>query len=391
MARRTTETSRRGRTASASRDQPETEQPPEGLETDAEDGEQDELAPFRDLGTGEIISVTRTSPIGPGSGWLDQIQVPAGGVDDLRSVIRDRWGGGQYLLQRKQRLKNGKVVWARKSARVQIAGSPKVAAAEPDPAAAPAVAPVVFQPPAQSQEPMVRLVEALVQSVRAGQTTPGQAFDLTKVAELIFQATQGQRPAEPPRDAFGELERMAKTMQRMREVFGVAEQSRDDDDDDGAFGGLLSGRRGAMLGEALLKRMLNDEQPSPNGQPMPMPPPPSPHHVYHPGRGWFLPPVSAPTGPGPTQNPTAPPASPPPAEGMVEDGDDEEPLTADDVIADIEDLEPAERDRLIPALLERVGIDPSAFADAAKELEKNEQGSPSQIDLGESYPITSET
>ena len=78
---------------------------------------------FSTLGSGDVLSIERTSPIGDMAGWLANVPWDAG--LDLTQEISRAYGGGTYLIRYKRKSQDGRVMFSKGSATLRIAGEPK--------------------------------------------------------------------------------------------------------------------------------------------------------------------------------------------------------------------------------------------------------------------------
>jgi len=247
---------------------------------------------FSSLGSGDVLQIERTSPIGEGSGWLSN--VPWDASLDLTQEIARAYGGGTYLIRYKRKSQDGRIMFSRGSATLRIAGEPKSSAPK---ALVPVTPPFYPQPLASTGDELQRrlldmltaqlgakneqlpdLVAKIVETV--GGRPSGSAVD--PIAQLLASVTMGKQIAAalaPPSSASGAGRR--------------DNPDDDDDDDDGADGSPLE-----RLAMAALGKFMSQPAPAPSPAPAPMQGPPG--WVLHNGEwrrrvqhvqgppGWFL-------------------------------------------------------------------------------------------------------
>ena len=341
----------------------------------------DPLASLRSAHVTDRISITRSWPP-QAAGWLDDVELPAGGIDDLPELIRSQYGGGRYQLQLKRK-KPGVpgVPFTNICAQLQVAGTPRDPRAEAERAPQPMPAPVVIQGPPGSTDQSNQLLGLVIEAVRNG---GGGATNLAELAKVILQATSVSQQRSNPLEG---LEQMLGLWAKFRTVF-APNTDREPERESSPLSGLLGGMGGGQLEQLLLAKFLGGMG---GGQPQPapqIPPPPSPRHVFHPQHGWFIPTTSKqeqkPAAAQQPAPPQPPPASPPPRPHLVETYDDE-PLTADEIADDIDQLSEAEQDKLLERLMQaKLGkMDPAI-------VQKVMAGAGGGVSLDDSYPMAAD-
>jgi len=349
---------------------------------------------------GDVISVTRTWPP-PHDGWLDDIQMPPGGAEDIPVLLRERWGGGKYHVKVKRRRQGVPgLPFSKVHASFQIAGEPKSMRAEVVASPSAMMMPMPYQhqvaappPGADLQQSMMRLLES---AVKTGGT---QSTDLAALADVILRASSaGQRQS----DSFGELERMLGMVVKLRTVFAPAERS-----DAEPIASSPFGAGGDGLAQMLMAKFLGDNNVSTNMQPPPVSrlgQPPSPDHVFHPRHGWIHPaqlvptPARQPAAAAPTPGPAATtPTTRRPVEAVpnptVDDTDDEAadeqpPMTADELAVELAVMSKAELDKILPVLLAKMSI-PAGLVERLQHAEQPGESSP--VDVDTTYPLVAES
>lgn len=360
---------------------------------DTLNGDVEDWSALDHVKSGEMVSVKRTYPPGPGAGWLENMEVPPGGAGDLPELIQQRWGGGRFVLQSKVRTANNSVQFGKMCKTINIAGPPVVpTSVETNPAPAPMQPFVVQAPPqaggSQLQNQLLGLVTELSKQGNASVDVAGIANAMAQFAGV----TQQQVPAPvSPMSQMGEMMGMFSKMQRMFD--GRPEPAEQDDAALGnAFGKYMpivemfaSKLAGGGMGGLLGGPQQQQQQP-------PMPPPPTPHHVYHPTAGWVHPSQLQPRPQPPAQPPPRPPPqAAPPAEGAVEvepdheaGGYDETPFTAEELAGELDRMDPMQLAKLVPLISQMPKIQ-KVVADAGAGDEKPQEPESDGINLTE-YP-----
>lgn len=343
------------------------------------DDEDDPLSALAGIRSNDVLHIQRMWP--PSSaGWLGDVELPPGGIDDLYQLIRDQYGGGRYSLRVKRKKPgNNGLPFTNITAKVTIAGAPKSGLDEPGHHAMQhAPAPVVIQGGGGNEQLQTQMLGMLSRALQSG---GGNGVNLAELAKVIFQATTVSQQRS---DSIGDLERTLGLLAKMRNAFApktepVAESNAS------PLAGLLGGGGGGLENMLIAKILggLGGGQPAPQQPPPTIPPAPSPQHVFHPAHGWFVPPNLAPKSEPVTQHAAPRPASEPPsvAGPRLVELDDDAPLTADEIEADIDQLDEAERERLLTRLMQaQLGkIDPA-------EMQRLMGGaSPS---IADAYPVT---
>jgi hypothetical protein len=345
----------------------------------------DVMAPVRDLEIGARLSISRTQPQ-HARGWCADVVVPQGGVDDLCSQIQARFGGGTFLFQPKRRMINGKSIYTSGAATVDIMGEPTIAGRRwihgelepplerPPPTMAmqpmPQMAPMAGMPqmaPVNTPDPMqMQLLKMFGDAVKNGN---GANTDIAALADVMLRSNQQSPPNSSAQvDSMVGMERAFSLFVKWQSMLDRGGESEPAEPEPASsLGGLLGG--GEMsLEKILMFKMLGDMGGSGGGlagllggAPQPpvaapmggMPPPPSAAHVWHQGtRAWVHPsqlaqPVAAPPSP-------APPSPAPPAEPTKED--EEDPLTAAEMIDELGAMDPAERNKILPEIMRSMGV-----------------------------------
>lgn len=339
---------------------------------------------FRSLQPGETIAVHRLSP-SYAQGYLDHIVVPHGAELDVMSELKANWGGGRYQLKGKRRAENGKMVFSGINATVMVAGDPTLNGqiyrhgrlVDPEPHQAPQTPQVVYaqaqQPTANPMDPVNARILGFVET--ALQNGPASGGGTTDIVGLIGALRETLQPARAPApvDPFKQLEQTMALMQTMQERFGGGGGGESE-------GGGLTGL-GSGVENLLMQKILGGnapQQPPPWQQPTQQwmqgqwggpPQGPAPHGPPPHGP----PPANWPNAPGQVswqqtpppgwaQQPPQPPPPPQPPESHEDsddsdDSDSEEPFTVDNLMGELEGMEPGERSQFVEELAQRFGID----------------------------------
>jgi hypothetical protein len=344
------------------------------------DDEDDPLAALAAVRQNDVLHIQRLWPPSD-AGWLGDVDLPPGGIDDLYQLIADQFGGGRYSLRiKRRRADNNGLPFTSIAAKITIAGPPKSQVPEQHYAPQQNPAPIVVQSGGSGSEQLqAQLLGMLGKLVQSG---GGNGTNLAELAKVIFQATN---VSQAKNDSLGELEKMLGLWSKMSKVFAPRTAS-DSEPSASPLAGLLGGG-GGQLENILITKILGGlgGGAPPVQQPPAIPPAPSPAHCWHPTHGWFVP---ANLAPKPAPPPPAPP-SPPPSETaaskprLVEVDDDDAPLTADELAADIDQLDEAERDKLLSRLMQQqmAKIDPG-------EMQRIMNGG--AVSVADSYPLTAD-
>lgn len=340
---------------------------------------ENETDPFAALGEkedDEILQVERKSPL-DAVGFMGEMTRPDN-VYDIKPEIARQWGGGTYLVRRKGRVHNGKMVYRNGSIRLQIAGPSKDPEGRPlkNPGSASSNAPIVFSPPPQNggdiNASVFKLLSDLLSKTVSKDAAGNPSVDFVGLVTALQGALQARPAADDP---LGQFERSIALMGRMRKLW--APQADDDDDEGGGLlGGLLGGgKRSSMLEMLLMQKLMGADglngligtpkrQPNPgsampaSGMPgvhSPMPPIP-PGYVWHPQHGLIPFPETPKVQNRPEQGGNVVSH---PENGFSEPATNEpeidDPPTADDLIADLEDMDENEQGRFLAALAKKMG------------------------------------
>lgn len=357
--------------------------------------DQDDLLSSLDqLDSGEIVQLTRTSPLHM-AGIIGDFLVPDGGGADIPNLIKASYGGGGYRVQRKVKLRNG-MRFGQGCASFQIAGEPL------DPSAKSTVssAPIVVQGAGGSDisgRVLQILQDALTQA--RGSAPAGQATDIVGLINALQTTLAGgQRIANP--DPFESIDKAMGTLAKMRAAMGGRRNREDDEDDDedtpkSPFSKMFGGMN---IAEMFMMKMLNDQggmgglagmfgglpqPPWQTAQPPQMPPPP-PNSVYHPQFGWIPYPAAHPASAQPVAHAATPPSRPRAADPLVttatnavpkdtitndetmrekaetlpSEVEDYEPLEVSDIVDDLRARDPKEREAFLMKIFEQLSSDP---------------------------------
>lgn len=372
------------------------ERPPE---VDASDA-------FRSLQPGETIAVHRLSP-SYAQGYLDHIVVPHGEELDIMSELKGNWGGGRFQLKAKRRAENGKMVFSGINATVTVAGDPTLNGqvyrngrlVDPEPQHAAQAPHVVYAPPQQpTSNPMDPVNARILGFVETALQNGGQSAGggTTDIVGLIGALRETLQPARAPAavDPFAHLEKTMALLGTMQERFG-GNSVGGGDSEGGGMTGLGSGIESLLMQKILggapppqqppwqqpTQQWMQQQWGGPPGGPPGAPsmggPPggPTPNWPNAPGQvpwqqgppnqgaqpppGWTPPPGWQPPA---AQAPAAPTAPPPPKshdhDQTDDDDDDEEgPFSVDNLMGELESMEPNEREKFVTELAQRFGID----------------------------------
>jgi hypothetical protein len=295
------------------------------------------------------------------------MDLPAGGLDDLIDTIRLSHGGGQYLIQpRIRKGPSGKQYFAQGSAIITIAGEPMLSGRpyrngrlvdDPPPQQQQQLAPQVITLPAPQhagdlQSQLLGMIGKVI-----GANSGGGSMDFAGIASLIGAVSKLSTPPPTPQsqidaaDPFGAAERLIAFAQKLARVQNPASAVNVD-----SASGLSPD---SLIEKVLLEKVMGgmfggtpQPQPQPQ-QPQRMPPPP-PGWAWDPARGW-IPTAPPPPAPPPTAAPPAPPAD---AETTpAGEWDEGEPLTADEVVAELGSMEPAAAASFVASVLGRLSPD----------------------------------
>jgi hypothetical protein len=350
---------------------------------------------FRSLQPGETISVHRLSP-SFAQGYLDHIVVPHGEELDVMSELKANWGGGRYQLKAKRRATNGKMVFSGINATLTVAGDPTLNGqvyrngrlVDPVPSASPHVTPQVVyaQPPGPTTNPMdpvnARILGMVESALQNAGPNAGSGTDIVGLIGALRDTLQPARPA-PVIDPFKQMEQTMALLGTMQERFGGGGGG---ESEGGGVTGLGSG-----LESVIMQKILGGsapQQPPPWQQPTqqwmqgqwggppqgPPPPPGSPpagnwqnaqgqvswQQTPPPGPppGW----AQQPPGQPPAAQQPPPPQTPPQPPETHEDSDDsddgeEELYTVDNLMGELEEMEPGQRNQFVEELAKRFGLD----------------------------------
>ena len=348
------------------------------------------LEDLRALQAGSHIQVVRRSPTLI-KGFCGNLVVPDGGTPDVLEEIKSSWGGGSYQLQGKVTSPNGKWAYLHGAIQVDIAGYPRDAGKEyidgvwrPIARPAPVSVPTFVQsnPSGQSDGGLTGMMGTLLQTALQGAMSNDGPMNLEGLAGLIT-AVSTIANGQPQRDSFSDLDRSLGLITKLRDNFG-----NDGPDPEETPSGLGSLGGGSLL-EMLAMKLLSGQNP---GHPQPPPPPnygypqaisseqqwqmmngghaphgyPPPPHNYPPQQpNWTgaphrahvdeTPPRRSP-GPVPATPPTPTPASPPPPAGSASEPEFE-PLTVNDVLADLSERDEESRTQFVDELCQAMGLD----------------------------------
>jgi hypothetical protein len=340
------------------------------------------------LSEGHPLRLSRSFPLFC-EGYLTALAVPANGIEGILEVIKGTYGGGTYRLQNTQLVPNGSVQFAAGHHTFKIAGNPIQNGREYAPdgtLVAPAVAPGVAAPTVVMQQPTGGATEnrmlGMLQSALERASTGGGGVDIVSLVDGI-KAMRGMMP-EPPRqlDQFGQFEQFLGLMGKMQRFGGGADTSSSSggggDDDDG---GLFGGGGGGMMEKLLMAKIMGGMGGSPQQQQPQQRPPqqfaPSPPPGYYGGhpqqqqwpphqqpqqqqqhQQWQQPPQQ------PQQQPQQPPqqqqppaaAAAPPTEPQTDEEDEYEPITAGDVVTQIQSMGEADQMEYMSNILKGLGM-----------------------------------
>jgi hypothetical protein len=289
------------------------------------------------------LQVERIAPA-HASGWLDDVQVRAGQESNLLGTIRQHFGGGTFRLRAKRKQGDGRLVYTRGSAVVEVAGEPTfrgkrynpdgtfVDDKPPPPVAAPAAAPVVLPQPTNQ----VELLGALAQILQ-GQQPSGQS--LQGVPEIVSALANTARPA--PVDPYAGIERALGLLAKFRQATG--EGGGEPWEGEG-MGGM--GNEGQLLA-LLMSQQQQQPQPMWNGQTWVWPTPPPWMQQQRPTQQQ--PTQQQPTQQQPTQQQPTQQQPTATAEPVEEVGPDE-PYTVGEVLDAVQGLDDAQKMEFLSGL-----------------------------------------
>lgn len=342
---------------------------------------------LQELEPGTILAVSRTEPR-HARGFLEDMEISPQELAGIRGYLQRTWGGGKFKLQWKVRDATGAQKFARGCALFTIAGPPMfrgkrvlpdgtIEDPPPPPAANPAPPPVVYaHPPPQpgaARDYASELLGQLVPLVL--NKADGSPLD---VVQLVGALQNTLRTGSEP-DPFGQVERTLGLLTKLRDTFGDGESERGEPEDSGGLLGGLTGNGG--IEKLLLMKLLGEhqqpqQQQAPPGwqmgpqgwQPAPQAPqapqfPPAPP-------GWRLTPQGwqrlheTPQAHGEELDTIEPAANPAPptkpvvheAQPELDDDDDDEPMTADEIAEEIANCTPAEQEAILAKMCERFGL-----------------------------------
>lgn len=309
---------------------------------------------FEELDPGELLNITRLAPVHNGmAGFLATIPVPPEGAAALPEILAENWGGGTYQIKRKRRCQDGKIRFAKGSAIYQISGEPKqtkqLVTVQQDPT------PLAL---GQLVDAVGRLLNDRqpIANVTSSQPQLGANLDIVGVIDKLAGVLRGVQQPQRTTSPLGELESMIGIWERMSKVFTPKTAPTPspivEDEDDNGLGRILK------LAGPVLERYLGAHAGMPPmnmGQNAPtvqnasvqqnpinstMPPPPSANHVWHPHRGWHLPPISV------VPNPD-------------NDTDDEDyaPIEPEDVVERLGELNDVQKNDFMMRIFSAMGVD----------------------------------
>lgn len=333
------------------------------------------LDELQSLAAGSQIEVTRLAPTTI-KGYCGNLVVPDGGMCDLMDEIKASWGGGKYQLRGKCLAANGRQIYAVGAVQIDVAGYPRADGKEWlngvwRPIAMPSAGPVMMAPQVGGGQPsgIEALLGPFLQQALASSLSGDGGVSFREMPALIT-AIAGLTGNTPQRDSFTDLERSLAIMQKLQSSREPERERERAESKDDFFGGL---------GQLIPLLIAKFSQPTPAPAPHPhfqyMPPPP-PHGSIPSREMWdqmqahgYIPQASpTPSVPG---NWTAPPvtvhnqSTPPPQ--PQPDPDDEaeeyEPLSVDDIIADMAQRDDAGRMAFLGELCAAMGIDQAIVKD----------------------------
>jgi hypothetical protein len=336
------------------------------------------LDELQSLAAGSQIEVTRLAPTTI-KGYCGNLVVPDGGMSDLMDEIKASWGGGKFQLRGKCLAANGRQIYAVGAVQIDVAGYPRSEGKEWlngvwRPIPMPSAGPMVIAPQVGGGQPsgIEALLGPFLQQALASSLSGDGGVSFREMPALIT-AIAGLTGNTPQRDSFTDLERSLAIMQKLqstREPERERERAEPNND-------LLGG-----LGQLLPLLIAKFSQPTPAPAPAPHPqyqymPPPLPYGAIPSPQMWeqmqahgYAPPAPPATSmPG---NWTAPhstvhsqSAKPGPQPQSPDDDDSEEyePLSVDDIIADMAQRDEAGRMAFLGELCSAMGIDQAIVKD----------------------------
>jgi hypothetical protein len=341
------------------------------------------LDELQSLAAGSQIEVTRLAPTTI-KGYCGNLVVPDGGMSDLLDEIKQSWGGGKYQLRGKCLAPNGRQIYAVGAVQIDVAGYPRADGKEWlngvwRPIAMPSAGPMVIAPQVGGggqPSGIEALLGPFLQQALASSLSGDGGVSFREMPALIT-AIAGLTGNAPQRDSFTDLERSLAIMQKLQSS-REPERERAEPKDD-----LLGG-----LGQLLPLLIAKFSQPTPAPAPHPqyqyMPPPP-PYGAISSAQLWeqmqahgYAPPAPQPpampgnwTAPSNVEHTQGQPSGyrpPKPRDGLPISSDDDEseeyePLSVDDIIADMAQRDDAGRMAFLGELCSAMGIDQAIVKD----------------------------
>lgn len=350
------------------------------------DGQMSALDVLRELDPGAKISVRRLSP-NYAKGYLGLMTVGPSGIMDLEEELMANFGGGVFRLQGREigggEGEPSKPGFGRGCAIVEIAGDPikdgrrYLNGMLEQAQATPQVVPQYMPAPAQSggrgglESAMLGIVQTTLQRATSGD---GSGVDLAGLGALITSlgAVMGGRSEQS--DPMATLERAFGMVGKIQKMSAPTDGGSSEDD---GFGGMFAG--GGALQNVLMQKILGGSQPPQQPQyPPQYPPQQGPTWQSHPNYGppqqqqhqqppnWTPQPNGVPYSQAPHAHapPHVQPEAPQEPQSQHEEPDDppsegsgEGPFTVANLEAELEDMQPEERQAFMAEVMQKLGID----------------------------------
>lgn len=348
------------------------------LEDFEEEEEEEERDPFGDLvasmDAGERLILKRSGPSNLPQqlrGYLETIEVGEGAeAPDIFDLVKNRWGGGTYILQRAHRPGGTRRGFAKGAAVLHIGGPPLYEGRSTNPRTgdpaplrderdekprtrveylpAPAPAPTVNPDPGV----VAALTSALVK-MRAG----GQELGL---ADVITLAQQLQPNPAAPRTPISELKQHVAFLGELKALLGSGDGNQDAPSSDGVPKSIEDAFMQFFRHQGAGALFGNAEQPAQAQQGVPASGPPG--ALWDPQRRVWVWPQARPLSPQEAagRHPTPPPGltmTPPQAQAPPEPEDEweEEPITPEMVSERLRQLDATERREFLRKLQAELG------------------------------------
>lgn len=335
---------------------------------------------FRELDQGSQIEVRRLSP-NQIKGYCGHIIVPDGGISDVMEEIKATYGGGRYQLRGKKLADDGRLNYVSGSVQCDVAGYPRDSGKEwinglwrPIAMPMPAAPIPVRQTASNSQSfGMEGLMSQFLSQALQGALSGDSGINLGQIAPLITAIAGLQQPSRE-RDSFSDLERTLSLVDKLEKRRSPEPAPAPVEADGDGMNGILQLLAAKFLGPQ------NPQNPPPTSNYAPQMPqnaPPSSQQVWEqaqanaqvhgqvaspqnsqdlPNQQQPIQPNSTGRPPGVPVQPVTPPPVPSPSGISPDDSQEYEPLTTDDIMADLASRDEASRLAFLDDLCTKLGL-----------------------------------